>query len=169
MVTPLPTMLPLLLPALVSLAAAQRDLYSAKPWIPANVSPGVAEFLQPGPPSRPPGPPPGSPYDLGAAASGAVPVRVATPSSVHTQLTPPRPRRPPPGPGRPRLPRKDIARSDNLAVDPSSNEIPGAGQGEGQEVSTLVNFGDWAAQWDELEEAWWAPLLLVVSLTTLSL
>ena len=25
---------------------------------------------------------------------------------------------------------------------------------QGEEPVTLVNFGDWAAQWDELEEAW---------------
>ena len=26
---------------------------------------------------------------------------------------------------------------------------------QGEEPVTLVNFGDWAAQWDELEEAWY--------------
>ena len=30
---------------------------------------------------------------------------------------------------------------------------------QGEEPVTLVNFGDWAAQWDELEEAWYYSII----------
>ena len=33
---------------------------------------------------------------------------------------------------------------------------------QGEEPVTLVNFGDWAAQWDELEEAWYVIINLII-------
>ena len=32
---------------------------------------------------------------------------------------------------------------------------------QGEEPVTLVNFGDWAAQWDELEEAWYVFIIFL--------
>ena len=33
---------------------------------------------------------------------------------------------------------------------------------QGAEPVTLVNFGDWAAQWDELEEAWYVIINFII-------
>ena len=33
---------------------------------------------------------------------------------------------------------------------------------QGEEPVTLVNFGDWAAQWDELEEAWYVIINFII-------
>jgi len=86
------------------------------------------------------------------SGSNGKPVKVARPPvttrNFATQLSPPRPNLPPPSA---QLYQGIRPRNDKLPegreADESENEV--------EDASTLVNFGDWAAQWDEEEEAWY--------------
>lgn len=153
----------------------QSDLYHAKPWVPKNISPSVAEFIaMPAPQVRrrnrpalapvysaqekPPRYAETSDYfrhinDMHTSASHGKPINVVRPPvtsrNYATQLSPPRPYLPPPRLNQhanPSIYHGMMARSDTL--ENTIEEMP-------VEASTLVNFGDWAAQWDEQEEAWY--------------
>lgn len=170
-----------LLCPLIYSVVSQIDMYDAKPWVPKNISPGVAEFIQMPAPKLPqhrparnyPGPP--APVyrpqhrqptymrsqgyirrlqDQQTSESIRKPVRVIPPPvtfrNSQTQLTPPRPNLPPPIA---KMYRGAMARNDVVPIerdDDTVNEVE-----DEEDVSTLVNFGDWAAQWDEIEEGWY--------------